>query len=543
MDGPESQRIETVEVEPLETTPLEGPARFERRPARRLPLLGILIALWVIVYALDVWGRDFWTENEARYALGARSVLRGEWVVPRIAGPIRADKPPLFFWYVAAFSAPLGGVSEWSVRLANLTVAFLALGALYFFGWLHGTRWLGLLAAVMTATTYEFWQQSTRPGVDMLLTALLAVAWVALYILLTRGFSWWRWSVLWGALGLAFLTKGPLAFILVGLSAFAFVLWQFGWPEGGRRLLALRPVPGVAIACTPFVLWALLVLLFEGFRPLWDTVIRQNVIRFVDAFDHEKGWYYYLYELPIATLPWSLLLPLVVLDWKRTWRERTEDEKRPLAFALSIVATTVLFLSFSSSKRDYYLLPILPWFALVLGASLWHYVCETAPARKVAPEECGDWAFVARLRALRLGQAVLAVFGATVLGMVIYSGIVSHLLESRKSYRPMAKAIDETVSPGERLVFIDDRNLQLYFYLQSPFDLADDTPEGLAALRAIVDEGQGVNMVIDAGDLKFLSALRRPLYYEKTITAHDGDQFFVVTDVARPGLQRLTFGS
>ena len=71
-----------------------------RRDLAALALLGALLFL------LGLGRRDLWNPDEARYAEVAREMrASGFWAVPHLNGGIYREKPPLFFWSIAAFSA------------------------------------------------------------------------------------------------------------------------------------------------------------------------------------------------------------------------------------------------------------------------------------------------------------------------------------------------------------------------------------------------------------------------------------------------------
>src|SRR5215218_10331318 len=82
---------------------------------------------WLIGFALLLMGiglglRDPWPADEPRFALVAQDMLRsGDWLIPRVGGDLYADKPPVFFWLLAASMALTG-----SVRLGFLLPSLLA---------------------------------------------------------------------------------------------------------------------------------------------------------------------------------------------------------------------------------------------------------------------------------------------------------------------------------------------------------------------------------------------------------------------------------
>jgi len=453
--------------------------RVALRRSRRLHLVFLFFVLWAVVYSINMAERDFWSENEAYYALGAKSVLRGDWLLPRIAGNVYSDKPPLFFWIVALISAPLGHVTEWTTRLANLLATLVVLVATYRFGRRTGNKWVGLLAALLLATMYEFWQQATHASTDLTFVALMMLAWTALY---------------------------------------------------------QRPFSGVVVSCVPFAVWSGLVYLHLGASPLHTIVIRHNFVRFLNAFDHIKPWYYYLYEMPLSTLPWSVLLPFAAWHLFRTWRSRADRDRMPLAFATTIMAIVLVFFSLSSSKRDYYLLPLMPWFAYVLGIYVWEWICISAPTETV-DDSCSEREFLGRMLAPRFGRLLVGGIAIVFAAMAVYSGFVTHYLEQRKSPQPLANAINEAADENDQVVIIDDDDPRIFFYLRTPFELSDDTKEDLDRLRVMMKSGRELDLVVEEGDLGELRHISDvPLFFERKLTFR-GDEYYILTNEARPGLR------
>ena len=502
---------------------------------------------WVAVFALfaavffllDVPFRDFWSQNEGRYALGAASVLEGRWLVPTIIPGTDADKPPLFFWLVAAISAPFGKVTAWTPRLANLMAAFVALAAVVQFGRITRNRWVGFLSAVILATSYEFWDQMTFPGVDVLMTAMLTVAWVALFLMLVEGFTWRRWTALWVFMGLAFLTKGPVALILSGLVAMVFAFWQFGRRDGWRRLFRLRPFIGTAVACAPFALWAGAVYVVLGIEPLKETVIRHNFARFFEAFDHDRPWYFLIYEMPLCTLPWSALLPFALWHGLRARRARRDPSHLPLYFAASVVLVVVGFFSLSSSKQDYYLLPLIPWFGYAVSVFIWDRFVAAEPSAAGA-SRWSDLDLLRRFLATGIGKAAVGILSLMVLATAIRSTVVAAMGNERKSPIPLVEAIHKAADENNRLVFIDCDNLIIFFYMEKPYEIVDHTAEHLAQLRRAMEKGATLDIVIEESDLRHLSRFDGiPLYVEGKEDIKR-KAYYILTNEAKFGLQRYS---
>ncbi len=80
-----------------------------------------------MVYALPVGRRPLANQDEARFALLAREAVESHiWLLPRVRGVIYLNKPPLYFWTVAALAKPFGVVNDATAPLASMLAALAA---------------------------------------------------------------------------------------------------------------------------------------------------------------------------------------------------------------------------------------------------------------------------------------------------------------------------------------------------------------------------------------------------------------------------------
>src|SRR6185503_4314268 len=127
-----------------------------QRPSSRLPPIAWLLLVALVVLGAGIGLRDPWPADEPRFALIARDMVEsGQWFFPRVAGVLYPDKPPVFFWLIAAFYWLTG-----SLRLAFLLPSLLAgLGTLWLVYDLGSRLWdrrTGLAAAAILLVTLQF---------------------------------------------------------------------------------------------------------------------------------------------------------------------------------------------------------------------------------------------------------------------------------------------------------------------------------------------------------------------------------------------------
>jgi 4-amino-4-deoxy-L-arabinose transferase-like glycosyltransferase len=247
---------------------------------------------------------------------------------------------------------------------------------------LLATVWLGALlvgrraalaGGLALATTGAFMSFGRLAMSDMLLTACSTLA-VALAVAIAgapaaiqarpperaRRRSGVLAAALGVVLGLGFLTKGPIALLLPGLG----ILPLF-WRE--RRRLRL-PASSTLLAAALFgvfgLAWFAAVYVQLGAAPLQHFFLRENLQRFGgETYDAGRPPWYYAGTYLAEGLPWSLFLPAALIRLRR----RDEEGVAGGRFLASWLGLMALSLSLSRGKIDYYLLPLYPAAALLVG--------------------------------------------------------------------------------------------------------------------------------------------------------------------------------
>jgi len=416
----------------------------ETHPNRTLrgarPFL-LLIGATLLLYGLGLGSLDLWAPDEPRYAAIAeelRSFRHGPdgLVLVHLNNTPYTQKPPLYFWLAALFGAPFGRVTELAARLPSAIAGVVCVALTAWIGrMLLGRSAPALLAAGLLATSFRFAFTARRAQLDVLLTACELGA-IALFLVLETkrgGIEAARRSPLMiaglhASLGAAALVKGPVGWLPLGVFA-----GYLAWEGRARAFRALTPWWSWILSIGPLAVWAAgaIALAPPGFA---ETAIGENIFgRFFAGTSHARPFYYYLYQLPLDFLPWSLLLPFgLAFVWPAA-RARTPEPKKLLRssarFLIAWAALPVLFFTASAGKRGVYLLPIFPALALI-GA----LVAQRAPA---APFR---WA-----SGRRLGAVIATV--ALIEALVVL--FVFPRLEEVKSPRPIALAAATHTAEGE----------------------------------------------------------------------------------------------
>ena len=350
------------------TAPIAG---TNRTSTARIGWAVLIVATLYVCYFSHLGAIGFVGPDEPRYAWIARDMAEsGDWVTPRLYGRPWFEKPPLFYWG-AALSFKLFGVSEAAARLPSAVSALLATLALAWLALrLYGAetaRWLLLLLP----TTVGMIGFSHAAATDMPFSAMLTIAMVcaAVVLGLTRDENTpilphtpWLALLLSGFfLGLAVLAKGPAAIILCGGAFFFWALFTKRWRDAFRLF---HPFALASFCLTALPWYILCAKRNPDFFRIF--IIEHNFKRYLTPeFQHIQPFWFYIPVLLIAVLPWSVGLPGVLVDAAYSLRRSGWRSSSSLFLALWALFP-LMFFSFSQSKLPGYVLPtVLPVAALI----------------------------------------------------------------------------------------------------------------------------------------------------------------------------------
>ncbi len=321
-------------------------------------VLVLILAACSILFLTNVGARDFWAPDEGDFAQIVRE-LDNNFVVPHLNNAAYGEKPPLFYYVVFAFTRTFRWLpEETSMRLASSFAALIAIIALFLAVKPSFGVPKAFYSVVILGLTPLFYWQARYLQVDMVFSTALVVALLAFFRFMETGKGAWYY-LFFICLALAFMTKGPLAVAL----AVPVVLLYSASEKRLPVLLCRDTWLGFLVFLAIVIPWYLAVYLREGFPYLYENILRQNFLRFFDAWSHKRPFYYYFTTLPLDFFPWSLFLPLGLY---RAVKTRKAD--RGTRFFSIWFFWFFFFLSLSSGKISKYMLPALPALAVIVSA-------------------------------------------------------------------------------------------------------------------------------------------------------------------------------
>ena len=308
-----------------------------------------LLILSLILFFLGGWLIPITDPTECCYTLTAKEMLAaGDWISPRIYGDYWFDKPIMFYWELLV-AYKIFGVNEFASRFFPAIFATLGVFLTYLFGTKLYNKKLGLAAAVMLATSLEYWYLAHAVITDMTLLVMFSLTLMSFFLGYHAGKEKF-YLISFGAAGVAVLTKGPIGFFLPGLIILIFLAWQ-----GDLRHLKklFRPINFLVLAAI-IAVWYLPMTLIHGTEFIENFIGVHNFLRAtVSEYPKTDVWYYYLLISAVGFLPWSI--PLIFGAIKNLRRLPTFDVTEK--FLIVWTLTVIIFFQMCATKYVTYTLP------------------------------------------------------------------------------------------------------------------------------------------------------------------------------------------
>jgi 4-amino-4-deoxy-L-arabinose transferase-like glycosyltransferase len=391
---------------------------LQAAPARRAWTAAALIALtFFAATAPTLKMLEFSSSMENLVVATSLEIRRtGAWLIPTLEGEPRVAKPPLAAWIGAAAirSSTFAALDQpaqaeraagyrslaWDIRWPALLASCVMLLAVFDLGRTLANARIGLIAMIVcgsSAFLLRFGAQATT-DVQLALWTTVANAAIARVLFQERQFP--AAVVAGAALGLALMSKGPVAFLQTLLPAALFMAWR--WRIG----IALRIRAGHLIAAA-----ILMILIGGGWYAIvaardpnvwarWSIEVTRKISG--ERADHPLSYL----AIFAYMLPWT---PVLVhgLIWTAVeavspLRTRTPPsrETQGMVFALLLLIVPIITMSFVPDRKVRYLLPMAAPAALLAARGL------SATLDPADPRRVPQWAVWATLLVMSVALCV-----------------------------------------------------------------------------------------------------------------------------------------
>lgn len=323
----------------------------ESLPTSRYSLI-FFAAICVLMFS-NIWGLSIYAYDEAKNATAAAEMLRNSsWIVPTFNEAPRYDKPPLHYYFFI-LSYLTFGIGEFAARFFPALMGIWTTWLTYKFICRYTNRdtafWVLPIFIASIHCTIQFHLAVPDPFLIAFLTCSLIYG----FRFYDSGYKEMRAQyICYTTLAFAFLSKGPIAVILFGLTIFAFLL--------ARRDFSLapwfRPLP-ILVFLAIALPWYILVYIKTDGIWLKEFFLTHNLGRFKTEMEgHGGGFWLILVFVALGLFPFSFYLPAAAKYGLKT------PSRNGLEIFLTVAGSIpIIFFMFSGTKLPNYTAPAYPF--------------------------------------------------------------------------------------------------------------------------------------------------------------------------------------
>ncbi|WP_057939876.1 ArnT family glycosyltransferase [Algoriphagus resistens] len=327
---------------------------------RWIALVFMLLAMFIHFAQLGAF--SIYILDEAKNATAGYEMWKSSgWILPTFNGQPRYDKPPLhYFFFGLAYQ--FFGVTPFAARFFPALMGWLTVCLIYF----TTERNFGRLAALasglaMLASVHwviQFHLAVPDPFLIFFLTASL-LFFVRFWDGNHRKKVYLRWMGL--TLGLAVLSKGPIAIALAGGTVLLFLLCQKGGFWNNLKLV-MNP-SAILIFLLVALPWYFLIAWKTDGVWIQEFLFKHNLNRFAAPMEgHGGGFYLTFMFVVVGMVPGSLLIIT-------SFKSLIAYSHIPTLVKISLLFSclTIVFFMLSGTKLPNYTAPVYPFLAIIIG--------------------------------------------------------------------------------------------------------------------------------------------------------------------------------
>jgi len=315
-------------------------------------LIGFIIFCALFFFFFNLGGRTLENQDNMRFAEVSREILEtGDGVMMHLGGDIYVDKPPLHFWNTA-LSYRLFGVNTFAARFPSALFALIGfLGVLFFcFSVDRENPKTGIYAALFLVSNYGYAYYARTVRLDMEYSVLFSLSLISFYMgyeSVKRKSAIMFYLLFWLFMGMAFLVKGPVAFIPLLIVLIYLLIRR------DRERLRFGIFASTALALIATIIpWP--ILLYS--HPDFDKYL--GLLKTSTIMTRKEVFYYYFPSFMINFFPGSVFM-VITLFFFRRWKDAIKE--RPwLIFCLTWFVVYFVVLHLTVAKTFRYLLPLFP---------------------------------------------------------------------------------------------------------------------------------------------------------------------------------------
>lgn len=255
------------------------------------------------------------------------------------------EKPPLFFW-LQVIAMKSFGIGEFAARFPNALFGALYLFTFYFIGKRHFSSTFGLIWALVFFASLLPHIYFKSGIIDPVFNYFIFLSiYFMIRFLGKDGEVLWKLALLSGVFSaLSVLTKGPVGFLLLGLTLAVYVL--------SKRFKVFPSLKGIVFFLLGFAgiisCWVAMEVSQNGWDILWQFIEYQIELFRTPVAGHEQPFYYHFLVVGLGCFPISVLaIPLF-------YQKKDETPLDLRRWMLSLFWVVLILFSITTTKIIHY---------------------------------------------------------------------------------------------------------------------------------------------------------------------------------------------
>ena len=289
--------------------------------------------------------------------------LSGDYLHPTLLGIQHYHKPPVTY-YITAIGYKILGINEFGARFFLSIALVLQLFFVFKIGMLlFKEEKIAFFSALIYFSFPVVLIAARNLTTDAYLTTFILWS-IYFWLQYKNGKPAFFLYGFYAILGLAFLTKGPVALLPV----IVFIAsWKLVYKA--KLQFSIHTLLGSLLFLMVAGSWFAAIIIDKP--QLWDYFIDEQIVNrtiAAQSFHRDQPFWYYLAIAPLIGFPW---LVFIILDLKRKLKAIVNEKSIVLILSITIVILLFIFSAFSS-KLVLYILPIYSFISLFAGYILFN---------------------------------------------------------------------------------------------------------------------------------------------------------------------------
>ncbi|WP_026210892.1 ArnT family glycosyltransferase [Flexithrix dorotheae] len=319
----------------------------------------ILFGVCLLLFTANIWDVSVYILDESKNAACAREMMEsGSPIVPTFNYELRTDKPPLHYYFMMA-GYSIFGKNEMGARIFSSLAGVLAVFMTFWISRIFLGEKKAFYAALVLVSSLQLAVQFHLAVPDPYLICLFVSSLFVFLLAYTKN-SKSHFFLFYALMGLAVLTKGPMAIVLPGGIIFFFLILKKDF--NFKSILRIQLFPGLLIFFLVVIPWYWAVGEATDWEWPREFFLVHNIGRFTGKMEGHGGPFFLPTVFVIAGL-----LPFSVFIFQAlhlAWKDRNNDL---ILFSIIGAGVVIIFFSISKTKLPSYPEPSFPFLAILLG--------------------------------------------------------------------------------------------------------------------------------------------------------------------------------